>query len=198
MFGEEICIHSISNGLKYNEQRDITKLSTILRSNNLFSLRSQNRTTKHNFCGLDYISLCDLSKVKKGDENKYCAYGCYGCKSLSFVFDKNDLEVIEPILIPSIYETEGGIKQMEKLGTSNLRYSDLFDEVQVKGKISLSLMKGIALPVRLMKDYYGIVNIDRQIRLIEDTLLSLNYIVPIYDIESYETLNTDSYTRRLK
>ena len=55
---------------------------------------------------------------------------------------------------------------MEKLGTSNLRYSDLFDEVQVKGKISLSLMKGIALPVRLMKDYYGIVNIDRQIRFI--------------------------------
>ena len=87
---------------------------------------------------------------------------------------------------------------MEKLGTSNLRYSDLFDEVQVRGQISLSLMKGIALPVRLMKDHYGIVNIDRQIRLIEDTLLSLNHIVPIYDIESYETLNTDNYIRRLK
>ncbi len=99
--------------------------------------------------GLDYISIC-----KKYTEEEYDCYGSTGFYKFvqdSFCFIiSDDIEAIKTETIPKSYWYFPDIVEKMKYHPEN-RYSDMFDEWQVKGEIPLSYIVGIGVPIRWLE-----------------------------------------------
>ena len=200
---ENICLHGIyAKSDCYNEVMTQSYLERILKSKALLSRRLLNDKRETCFNGLDYISLCDYSKRKMhflGEINSYEAYIKY---SLSLLFPKEKLPLIVPEMI-DIASRGDYYTNMKTLGlTSKKRFSDMADEVQVKDSISLDLMTGITLPIdkminRNINTEKNIKNILKQIKKIILMLDKYNYMVPLYDIDTFERVDSESNVKYL-
>lgn len=207
---EEIYLHGISAQTDLYDSRYILRVfESILKSGELLSLRLQGigkNSKRIGFNGLDYISLCDYEKRNlhfpdKISANSYTGYILY---SLSLAFPKDKLDVIEPIKIEIPRRNyRYYFKEMEKYGMSeNERYTDLADEAQVKDRIPLSLMNGITIPVDKIyrihydRERYGYA-IMKEVLKIEKLLAKYHYNVPIYDINTMESLQDGANIKRL-
>lgn len=94
----------------------------------------------YGFNGLDYISLCDYDKrdLHHEDMPLYNAFYSYVKESLSLMFPKEKIKAIKPQMVDFVGISDKGLDKMLQLGLSEeQRYSDLYDEVQVKDKIPL-------------------------------------------------------------
>lgn len=201
---KSICLHGIyAKSDLYISSITMKILQAILEDNAILSARMQdNKSTKgyHGnslYNGVDYISLCDYEKKKISPS--YNSYENYIRYSLSIMFPKDKLDIIEPTIIaePQSYET------MVKYGMSqDLRYSDLADEVQVKDCISLDLMNGITLPLSKMhslflNEKYTIQMVLKEIEKINMLLTRYNHEVPLYDIDTFELLDSPANVKQL-
>ncbi len=200
---KDICLHAIyAESELYNSKVTLRILKQILESKALLSARLRNDMNGRIFYnGLDYISLCDYAK--KDINFDQSAYDNYICYSLSLMFPKEALPIINPIIIPFNGVDEAYFSRMEELGLSKTdRYSDMPDEVQVKDSIPLKLMTGITLPVKRMSDIIlpeaitcSIVY--KQINKINELLTQYGYQLPIYDIDTFELLHDELKTKKL-
>ena len=202
----KICLHAINAGYnRYNAHETNKVLNAILESNAILSLRMQHKKSTSGFNGLDYISLCDYEKrnLFHENDNKYNAYQGYIKYSLSIIFPKDKLKIITPTITDISNRNIDGCKEMEKLGNDlNVRYSDLYDEVQVKDKIPLELMSGITLPLHIMhKSFYSeqktIDMVISELKKIRDILYIYGYNVPIYDINTLKNLENVENIKKL-
>lgn len=198
---EKIYLHAINaQEIGYSSRETQLMLAKILKCGALLSLRKQKRGTNFGFSGIDYISLCDYEKRMLGqrEDHLYNSFHGYISNSLSFVFPKDKIDVIEPIILDEICnKTKEGYRKMQKLGKSkNERYSDMPDEVQVKDKLLLKKnMSAMTFPTH--KLMFTNETIDSTVNYIEYELNQIRYIndryginVPIFDINTLESLDS--------
>lgn len=203
---ENIYLHGIYSFYhQYNSKETLKTLSEILKDNALLSLRLQNKESNYGFNGIDYISLCDYDKrnIVPEEEPEYNAYQNYIRMSLSLMFPKEKLEVITPQIIAISTKTKNGFKKMATLGEKQEeRYSDLYDEVQVKDRVSIDLMSGITMPIHLINSpFYSeqkrIDKILEELEKLKKVLLSYGHDIPIYDIDTFLLLDKEDDVKRL-
>ena len=92
---------------------------------------------------------------------------------------------------------------MLELGLSeNERYSDLYDEVQVKDRIPLSSVTGVTMPIRKMTkplypESFAIYFVQKQIEQIKELLIKYNHELPMYDIDTFTSLEESQNVKKL-
>ena len=103
---QEIYLHAINAYYELYYRRMIIKnLESILKDNALLSRRLQGFDSSSGFNGMDYISLCDYQKrdLCHTDHPCYTSFDGYVKQSLSLVFPKSELSVINPYIISIIF-----------------------------------------------------------------------------------------------
>lgn len=212
---ENVYLHAMNVGKEYNSLTTLKVFSEILKTKYLLSLRLQNKETRGGFNGIDYISLCDYQKRYIINSEKppylleeiypegYNSYNCYVRRSLSLAFNKDSLEAIIPEIVPISIKTKEGYKNMKELGEHKKnRYSDMPDEVQIKGYLSLDKMIYLTFPIHQISDYYitemqTIKATLRNINSINNLLSKYGYDVPIYDIDTLEEIKDEKSIKRI-
>ena len=92
---------------------------------------------------------------------------------------------------------------MLELGLSKKnRYSDLYDEVQVKDEIPLSSMSAVTMPLQkmtrpLLPENFAIYIVLKQIEQVKELLIKYNYDVPMYDINTFTPLEDEQSVKTL-
>lgn len=203
---DNICLHAINSSYEYNYRKiNLIKLEFILKDNALLSRRLQGLNFSTGFNGMDYISLCDYQKRNIYPINypQYTSYDAYIKESLSIAFPKDKLPLITPFIIDVISQNKKGYNQMANLGVSHkIRYSDLYDEVQVKDRISLDLMCAITIPINELNNIFlskdrNTQNITKYLNTIRTLLIKYDHLVPIYDIDSMTELKDEETIKKL-
>lgn len=201
---KKLYLHGIyTSGELYDSKETLKILKKILVSNALLSNRQQGiDKEKVSFSGLDYISLCDYEKRYEFLGYKYNAYEIFIRNSLSLLFPKEELSVIVPKTIDLPRDKEYTKKVIACGLSETQRYTDLPDEVQVKDKVSLDLLIGLSLPVSKMQRYFYSKNktfymVQKEIEQLKELLQKYGYNVPIYDIDSFESLEDSQNVKRL-
>lgn len=201
-----IYMHAINSLYSRYHPKETNKiLEWILKSNALLSLRKRKIKESYGFNGPDYISLCDYEKrnLCHKEDRSYTAYNGYIRRSLSLIFPKDKLTVVTPEVIDICTKNNRGISNMILLGHStDTRYSDMYDEVQVKDKVPLSLMTGITVPLEKMyrplySEQKTIEYVIKELEILKQLLLAYNYDIPIYDIDTFEELDNKENIKKL-
>ncbi len=135
------------------------------------------------FNGMDYVSLCDLSKR----HDYYSAYEMYVKRGLSLLFS-HGIRVLEPIIIEKNLRNLDYINNMHNLGIGVDRYSDLLDEVQVKNEISLAYLKGLSLSINSFLKSNSEEYLRYYLKNVKYLLMKYNYKIPIYNIDTGEKI----------
>ena len=203
---EDICLHAINSYYEvYYQKRNFDKLKCILQSNELLSRRLLGLPSSSGFNGLDYISLCDYQKrnIHPFSHPHYTSYDAYIRESISIMFPKDKLPIINPYIIDIIKKNKKGYERMATLGLNEfIRYSDLPDEVQVKDRISLDLMYGITIPIKKLENIFLSTekNTQRIIAYLNELrklLTTYDHLVPIYDIDTMSELTDETSIKKV-
>ena len=203
---ENICLHAINAYYEiYYPKINLKVLESILKDNAILSKRLQGIKDSNGFNGLDYISLCDYQKrhIHHLNHPYYTSYDSYIKESLSLMFPMDKLSIITPYILNIICKSKKSYRQMAYLGTlENTRYSDLYDEVQVKNSISLDLLCGITIPTKKLTT--SLLTIDKNanriikhLNSLKSLLITYNHLVPIYDIDSMTELTNEEDIKQL-
>ena len=166
---KKIYLHGIYSISDYYDSRMTLKiLKKILESDAVLSARLQGKKNHIVlFNGMDYISLCDYEKNGIHILDNSNAFENYVRYSLSLIFPKDKLKVIEPEIVDLVsdYET------ISKYGLSEVkRYTDLPDEVQVKALL-VALLGIIVATTVLFSPSFRIKN--DSLKVIPVTAISL-------------------------
>ena len=203
---EDICLHAICAYYEiYYPKVILLRLETILKDNALLSRRLQGIASSSGFNGLDYISLCDYQKrnVTHIDNPHYTSFDAYIKESLSLMFPIDKLSIVTPYVLNIVEQNKKGYHQMAYLGNlKEVRYSDLYDEIQVKDKIPLDSLCGITIPIRKMGNSFlstdkNTQNIIKHLNKIRNLLTTYNHLVPIYDVESMTELTEEEEIKKI-
>ena len=196
---EKVYMHAIRcHDNSFNEQ--VSVFEKILSSGELLSHRLLKDNISYGYNGYDYISLCDYERKNyyPSDSLHYNSFNAYVRYGLSLAFDKEKVEAIKPKIILDAKYNKEGCKHMKELGLSNERYTDYFDEVQVKDRLSLDGLEYVTFPTRsYIKKLLYLTKIHKIDLLINERnkvkkLLELyNHNVDIYDIDSKLLLDDD-------
>lgn len=208
---KDICMHGICSSSEYTFDKAISRLRHILKSEYLLSRRNLGLIdNKSLFNGLDYISLCDYEKrtIENPDREMYNAYYAYIMFSMSLIFPKSELEILETKYINKALAGNSFFEYlMHKYGESkNKRYSDYPDEIQIKDRISLEHLLGITYPLastycKLRSDGNSqndsIAKIMEELEEINIALYDYGYGIGIYEPNSLTLLNSEVEVRRV-
>ena len=206
---KDIYLHALhASSIEYSSKKTLELLEKILKSGAILSSRLSGQKCNNNFSGRDYISLCDYERKNrgKGFRKTYNAYYQYAVFDPSIMLPKDEIEVIEPIILPKMIAFySGALSVMRELGMSEERYTDLEDEVQVKDRIDISKMCGFTMPtyefLRMFKSVEHDTEVTYQEVLKYKELLDKYEInVPFYDINTEHPMDTydDVYETVLK
>lgn len=197
---ENIYLHAINaNSRSYLSIQTQKILNSILSDDAILSLRLQKKFEySYSFSGIDYISLCDYDKRKLAhkEDRLYNSFNSYIRHSLSIVLKKENIEAINPVVIPISTKNGKGYINMQRLGNfnnTNIRYTDMPDEVQVKNCVSLKEMTAITLPTHLLihkfcRDTTNINEVEYEVDILSELLKHYGYNIPIYDIDTFKNL----------
>lgn len=142
------------HGIKdwYDPYTSILKILEIIESGGLKSRRLQNKTSSLGFNGNDYISVCERKKDEeygKYSNNAFYNYIVFRfCFIISHSIEALPIQYIDCQKFASFAEAKEYMRSYP-----NVRFSDMFDEWQVKDEISLSDIVGIGLPVHKILNY---------------------------------------------
>ena len=189
---ENVYMHAIGDVL-IDYENGIKNLRNIVKDGAILSLRNQGKEDWLGFAGLDYISLCDYEKRFMYPIKRPCynAYYSFIRRGISFAFDKSNIDAIKPIYFDVNLKSHDGFDLMKRMGCCNIRYSDFFDEVQVKDIIKLDYLSYITFPTRAFfcydesfsrKNKYK--SLENKINEIKSILYNYNYNTDIYEIDS--------------
>ena len=210
-------LHAIDcqNGLPFDGKHSLKVLKEILSSGELKSRRLRGITDESHsgWNGLDYISLCDYRRRNnqpfENDQNlkNYTAYETYIKESLSFILKKNKITAIKTELVEPIIFDWDSHYTMYRLGNSTEgRYSDLLDEVQVRDRIPFDRIIGMTIPVEYMisehepffepKGYkpidpYTIEELIKYLKKLKELLKRYNVSNELYDLETQNLLDSE-------
>jgi hypothetical protein len=172
----------------------------IVRDGKIKSLRKQGKKDTCTYAGLDYISLCDyeLRDVTPSYDEYYNAYNSYIKNGISFAFPKDKLDVIVPHYLDPYSEAMKTMGLVWDISNSDKRYSDFFDEVQVKDEISLDKALYLTFPTRhfflsnaLFTKNTKSYSLEKKIYEINLILDYFNYSRDIYDIDTQIKLDEE-------
>lgn len=204
---EKIYLHAINaNSRSYISVNTRNILKSILQDGSLLSLRLQRKfELGFSFSGMDFVSLCDYDRreIVSNEDETYNSFNGYIRNSLSLAFDKENLDVITPNIVAVSNRSYGGYLNMQRLGnynTTNTRYSDMPDEVQVRDRVSLEEMVAVTFPTHLLvhtfqNDQTNADMVMYEVGAIESLLRRYKHDVPIYDIDTFKDLriNDNAY-----
>lgn len=188
----------LSSGLilskKERYKTDCDAICENVPQNRVLNKTNSNNRKLNGYNGSEYISLTDYIIRCNTSRSTYCAFNLFARTGPSILLDKSRVKYIKPIIIKPF---ENFSKNVHALGESDKRYTDLVDEVQVKDRIPLVYMQGIAIST---KDIYDRIRIsydkreslDRLICFIAKInalLLKYKYNPYIVDLFTLEELN---------
>lgn len=124
----------------------ITKMIEIIQSGAIKSRRLQGVTSEFGFNGDDYISICSKEDEKEYSKYPINAYDRYISNSFCFIIS-DDIPAIKVryIEVYNDFDFETILERM--IEKPEQRYSDMFDEWQVKDEINLNHIIGIGIPI---------------------------------------------------
>ena len=113
--------------------------------------------------------------------------------SVTLAFPKENLKVVHPTLIDPL---DNSLFSMLKFyGASrdmfSKRISDLPDEVQVKGSISLDKASGITIPVKEINNRFKERKLLEIFKKICSLIEKYEYTFRVYDVESMDEITTE-------
>jgi len=206
---DKVYMHSINHS-NFNSKSDIKKLSCILESNKLLSLRKRGISYSSGFAGLDYISLCDYEKRGITNHGKplYNGFYAYTRHGISLAFDKDRINKEYEVIIPNLLNVDIRKKEyyhyMGILGNEIERFSDLPDEVQIKDEVSLEGLSFITYPIEefflsrlFIKQESKRKRLIQELNNLKSVLESYSYDLDIYDIDSKLLLDEDGIEKIL-
>lgn len=178
---------------------ELRTLELILKSGALLSNKLQNNfknCEQIGFNGNNYISLCD-GTIGKNMQNS--AYSMFIQSSISIILDGNIPNIIKPNILPkkaSFYTINELIRFSSDM--NDVRYTDLYDEVQVKDRIDDSYFVGIGFPI----DYYlsrqnNKITVAEFYLTIKEILKKFNSDYKIYDIDSESEVTEEIVLQKL-
>ena len=138
---------------------------------------------ENDFNGLDYISLCKKEADFMYEDGKLNSYDNYIKNSFCFIIsDKIDAKRCIYIDI-----SKCNTEQMKRISNNqNERYSDMFDEWQVKDRISINDVVGIGLPLNyIYKMKYTSRSLDYQLERLYLIANMLNLDIVNTDEENF-------------
>lgn len=147
---EKVFYHGIKEW--YDPYTSILKMLEIIESGGLKSRRLQSKPSSLGFNGNDYISVCE----RKNDEEygKYPNNAFYNYIVFRFCFIISpSIEALPVQYIDCQKYSSFAEANVYMRGYPNVRFSDMFDEWQVKDEILLSDIVGIGLPVHKILNY---------------------------------------------
>lgn len=168
--------------------RDFDNLEKILQTGYLLSRKKQraigyksidNNVLTALFNGMNYISLCDLKMNHDGNS----AYDMYTKRGLSLLLDRDI-----PVIIPQVIDQNDYNYFNIQSFLGNKRYTNLIDEVQVKGSISLEHLKGMCLSLSVFSSFYKHDYQEDYLKYLNLLLEKYHYNVPIYNLDDKEII----------
>ena len=192
-------LYSINaNGKISNIDSSLEHLTRILSSGYILTRRALGMIG-NGFNGTEYISLSDYDKrfenIYKDDDvfRDYTAYEMYSTKAISIMVDKKGLKAKVPRLIRPIESSAisflGYI--LSSWDIANGLFTDLPDEVQVRGSIREDKFKGITIPSKEISMEYDIDKVREIYLKIKELLEKYEYHMSIYDVASMEEIKTE-------
>ena len=187
-----------SNGKITNIDSSLKHLEQILSSGYILTRRTLGMIG-NGFNGTEFISLSDYDKrfenIYKDDDvfRDYTAYAMYSTKAVSIMVDRKSVKAKVPKLIRPIESSNlsflGYI--LSSWDITNGFYSDLPDEVQVKGNIKEDKFKGITIPTKEIVLEYDIQKVIEVYKKIREYLEKYQYHMSVYDVTSLEEIKED-------
>jgi hypothetical protein len=146
------------------------------------------------FNGKSYISLADYDKRNEMAYEYYNSYYLYANNSVSIMIDPKKVDTKVPKLVePVEFSLLSHIRFiLAAWGILDGLYSDLPDEVQVKGRIKSDTFTGITIPTLMIAHNYDINKVKELYIRIKMLLEKLKYNLEVYDISSLEKLEEDN------
>lgn len=137
-------------GLSYFYPDNITTVLEILTTGGIKCKRLLGKK-KFGYNGLDYVSVCK-KYMEEEYHNAYGSTGFYKYVQDCFCFIiSDDIDAVKTETIPKAYwYFQDIVEKMKK--HPEYRYSDMFDEWQVKEMIPLSSIIGIGVPIQWLKE----------------------------------------------
>lgn len=178
-------------GTPYSCDSVISKVLKILVTGGLKCKRNLNMKD-YGYNGLDYVSVC-----KKYPKEEYSCYGSTAWSKFvqnSFCFIISDeVDAIKTETIPKSYWYFPDIIEKMRKHPEN-RYSDMFDEWQIKGNVPLASIVGVGIPLKWLE------NVDWKFHLhaLEELKNTLNIIdfLGLDIVDSTEEDFIEKYERR--
>ena len=163
------------------------KMINIIKSGGLKSKRLLGMNSYAGFNGSDYISICKKEDMSLYSKYQLNAFFYYIFNSCCFIIS-DEVDAIETEYFNSKDVDYSDIKiMMNKY--PYIRYSDMFDEYQVKDEIPLKYIIGIGLPLNI-DDPYLIEDIKKDIEPVCLLARSLNLDIvdtrSMFFVEEYE------------
>lgn len=176
------------------------KCRRLIEKENIVIRRSLDITLGVGYNGNEYISLCKLNDYSYEGES---AYDVFVRGNFCFVIS-DDIHAIKPLDIDSREIREKFSQELlsfiESRDISELRFSNMKDEWQVKTRIPLQYIKGIGIPIRKIEYYPEMFYyIQRAIALAEMYHLDVVDSSKFKFIEAYESgKSTDEEKEKIK
>ena len=196
---KDIYLHALhASSIEYSSKKTLELLEKILKSGAILSSRLSGQKCNNNFSGRDYISLCDYERKNrgKGFRKTYNAYYQYAVFDPSIMLPKDEIEVIEPIILEKMIVLYSNYRSyMRELGLCEERYTDLVDEVQVKDRISMDKLCGFTIPTYEFLRRFKSVEHDAKITYEEilkykELFDKYGFDIPFYDINTENKMDT--------
>ncbi len=145
------------HGIKsyYDPNESISIMLQIISSGGIKCRRLQGVTSKLGFNGDDYISVCEGKsdyEYRKYPNNAFFRYIYYG-----FCFILSDNIPVIPVQYINSDDFDSYTEIIEYMSHyPGVRFSDLFDEWQVKDEIPLDYIVGLGLPLQSLSKIYNL------------------------------------------
>ncbi len=143
------------HGIKdyYDPNASVLKMLEIIESGGIKSRRLQGKTSFYGFNGDDYISICERKNSDEYSKYSNNAFFNYILFRFCFIISRDIPAVpVRYIDCEKFVSFQEATEYMSHY--PDVRFSDMFDEWQVKGEIPLSDIIGIGLPMHKILDYY--------------------------------------------
>lgn len=168
----------------------ITKMIEIIQSGAIKSRRLQGVTSKFGYNGDDYISICSKEDEKEYFKYPINAYDTYILNGFCFIIS-DDIPAIK-VRYTEVYndfDFETIIELMSE--KPEQRYSDMFDEWQVKDEISLNQIIGIGIP------YDEVSKLNGEFKIELDILINIATSMGWDIVNTSDAKDLDDYERRI-
>lgn len=177
---EKVYMHAIKD---YEINKQLLTLMSIVRDGKIKSLRNQGKNDSCTYAGLDYISLCDyeLRNITPIYDKYYNAYNSYIKNGISLAYPKDKLDVIVPYYLDPSNETTETMSLAWDLGNSDRRYSDFYDEVQVKDELPIDDVEYLTFPTRHFFLSNALFTKNTKYSALQKKIYEMNLILDYFD-----------------